>query len=235
MNKTLIFFATYNEYDNVEKLLIEILNLNLNLDILVVDDNSPDNTKKILKQYSKKFKNIRYIVRPSKLGLDTAHKLAFKYSIKNNYDFLVTMDADLSHNPKDIKRLLNKIKKYDFVIGSRYMKSGKNKMSGFRYVLSFFGNKFIKLFLNIKTVNEFTTSFRCFNVKKLKKINLNNIKASGYSFFMYCIYYFYKKKFKIGQIPIIFNDRVKGKSKIPRIEILRTLINLILIKFKIND
>ena len=233
MNKVLVFIPIYNEIENIEKLINNILKLNIKLDIFVIDDNSPDQSKLILKKICLKNKNVKFKNRKSKLGLDTAHREAFLYSIKMNYKYLITMDGDLSHDPIDIANFLKEIENNDFVIGSRYMIGGKNKMKGFRFLLSYFGNFLIKFLLKIKTLDEFTTSYRCIRVKKLKQININEIKAKGYSFFMNCIYIFHKNNFKISQIPIVFSDRLKGKSKIPKTEILRTLYNLILIKFKI--
>lgn len=235
MNRILLFLATYNERENIKILLDKILILNLELDIFVLDDNSPDQTKEILKDYSKKYKSIKFKIRNQKSGLDTAHMEAFNYSIQMGYEFLITMDADLSHDPLDIIRFLNEIKKNDFVIGSRYMKNGQNNMKGFRYYLSFFGNKLIKFILGINSIDEFTTSYRCIRVEKLKYLDLNKISATGYSFFMFTVYFFITNNLSVSQIPITFSDRHKGKSKIPKIEILRTLYNLFLIKFKKND
>lgn len=238
MKRILVFTATYNEKDNIENLVKKIFKYYKFLDILVIDDNSPDNTKNILYLLKKKYSNFNYIIRKKKLGLDTAHKEAFLYAIKKKYKYLITMDADLSHDPKEIKFFLNKINiGYDLVLGSRYMKGGRNEMSGFRLFLSFFGNKIIKFFLNISNIDEFTTSFRCFDVNTLKKINFNQITSKGYSFFMNTVYVFYFNNFRISQIPIIFKDRKKGKSKISKIEIFRTLSNLLYLKFtkKFND
>ena len=155
MNKILIFTATYNEKENIEKLLNKILDLNLGLDIYVIDDNSPDNTKDVLKKYSYKYKNIFFKIREKKLGLDSAHKEAFEYAIQKKYLTLITMDADLSHDPKGISLFLKEIKNKDFVIGSRYMK-GKNNMKISRYLLSYLGNKLIKYLFDINNIDEFT-------------------------------------------------------------------------------
>ncbi len=131
-NKILIFSATYNEAKNIENFLNSIEELNLALDILLIDDNSPDGTWKIIQEYSKSKKNIHLIVRNKKEGLDTAHKIAYEYSIKNNYDFLITLDADMSHDPKVIPKFIDELKTNAFVLGSRYIKGGKCNMNGFR-------------------------------------------------------------------------------------------------------
>ena len=144
------------------------------------------------------------------------------------------MDADLSHDPNKIPQFLKNIKKFDCVVGSRYIKGGRNDLKGYRYLISKFGNIFIKKMLNIN-LSEYTTSYRCFNLTKLKKFNLNNVKAKGYSFFMYTIFLLDKKGYSIKEIPIIFYERRHGNSKIPKFEIFRTLITLLFIKLKILD
>tara|TARA_B100001027_G_C16244803_1_gene321284 strand:+ start:383 stop:1093 length:711 start_codon:yes stop_codon:yes gene_type:complete len=225
MNKILIFTATYNEKENI-KYLIESLNeLNLDIDILVIDDLSPDKTWEILRELEKKIINLKVIVRNYKSGLDTAHKLAFDYAIKHKYEKFISMDADLSHNPNEIPKMLDILNTSSFVIGSRYIKGGKCEMSGHRLALSIVGNKFIKKVLKIDC-NEFTTSYRGFNLSKLKGFNLNMINSKGYSFFMETIYRLNKVGVNINEIPIHFKNRKYGYSKIPSIEILRTLKNL---------
>ena len=230
MNKTLIFTATYNESENIKKFLDIVDDLNLNADILVVDDNSPDNTSKIIQEYSKSKKNIHLITRNSKEGLDTAHKMAYEYSRRNNYEFLITLDADLTHDPKKIPDFINELNTNSFVIGSRYMEGGKTDMKGLRLFLSFFGNKFIKFILNINC-SEFTSSFRGFNLTKLEDFDLKIISSKGYSFFMETLYQVNKKGIVIREIPIYAKQRDKGKSKIAKIEIIRTFINLFKLKF----
>tara|TARA_Y200000002_G_C22605015_1_gene631192 strand:- start:396 stop:1100 length:705 start_codon:yes stop_codon:yes gene_type:complete len=229
-NKTLIFTATYNESGNIEVFIEKILRLNLQTDILIIDDNSPDETWKIIENYQKKESNIFLIKREKKLGLDTAHKTAFNYANNNDYDYLITLDADLSHDPSVISYFIEELKTNPFVIGSRYIKGGKNEMSIDRYLLSFFGNKLIKYLLKIES-DEFTTSYRGFDLKKLKNFDINNVESKGYSFFMETIYLIHKSGLGIKQIPIKFKHRQIGSSKIPKIEILRTLKNLFLIKF----
>ena len=143
-NKILIFSATYNEVRNIENFLNSIEELNLALDILLIDDNSPDNTWKKIQEYSKNKENIHLIIRNKKEGLDTAHKIAYEYSIKNNYDLLITLDADLSHDPRMIPLFLKELETNAFVLGSRYIKGGKNNMKKIRFLLSYYGNKLIK-------------------------------------------------------------------------------------------
>jgi len=229
-NNILIFTATYNERENIRDLLNSIDKLKLELDILIIDDNSPDQTSEIIKQYNLEKNNIKLIVRNKKEGLDTAHKLAFKYSIENNYEHLITLDADLSHDPKEIPAFIKELNDNDFVIGSRYMKGGGADMKGIRLFLSYFGNKFIKFIFNINC-NEFTTSYRGFNLKRFKNFDFQNISSKGYSFFMEMVYLIHKEGLSIKEIPIYFKNRIKGQSKLPIIEIFRTFVNLFKLKF----
>ena len=223
--KLLIFTATYNEAENIKSLIYKIRKYNPNAHILIIDDNSPDGTGKIVKNISKNKKNLKLITRTNKKGLDSAHKLAYKFALKNKYNYLITMDADFSHDPKIIKNFLKFLPKFSFVIGSRYIKGGKCLMKGKRLLLSKYGNLFIRKVLGIK-LSEFTTSYRGFNLKNLKNFNLDQINSKGYSFFMGTVIEIYVRKFSIKEIPIIFRDRSKGVSKIPKFEIFRTLKNL---------
>ena len=230
-SKILIFSATYNESKNITLLLNYIEELNLNLDILIIDDNSPDKTYELVEDLKKKINNIFLIKRSHKLGLDTAHKEAYEFALANKYEYLITMDADLSHDPKEISNFVKYLENHEFVIGSRYMVGGECLMSRKRLIISKYGNLFIKLILNLNC-NEFTSSYRGFNLLKLKNFHLNLIREKGYSFFMGTVHHICSKKFTYIEIPIIFKDRQKGESKIPKIEIFRTLINLFKLKLK---
>ena len=228
--RILVFTATYNEIENIKELINGITRYLPRSSILIVDDNSPDKTSEVVKELRKKNHSINLIEREKKLGLDTAHKIAFRYAVKNNFDYLITMDADLSHHPKELPEFIKNLKNYPFVIGSRYVFGGKCLMKGTRLMMSKFGNKLIKIISQIKS-NEFTTSFRGFDIKNLKDFDLNNVKTKGYSFFMGTLFELEKNNISIKEIPITFYDRKKGVSKIPRIEILRTLKNLVLLSF----
>jgi len=199
--------------------------------LLIIDDNSPDKTADEIELLQKKFENIILIKRSGKLGLDSAHKEAYDFAIKNDYDYLITMDADFSHDPNEIKNFVKNLEVYQFVIGSRYIEGGKCLMSGRRLFMSKFGNLIMKNFLQINC-NEFTTSYRGFNLKRLKNFHLNLITTKGYSFFMGTIFEIFKKEFTVKEIPITFADREKGYSKIPKLEIFRTLVNLLILRFK---
>ena len=229
--KILVFTATYNEKENIEKLILSIReNLPLST-ILIIDDNSPDGTSDIIKKLQVKIKNLDLLVRDKKSGLDSAHKKAFEYAKKNNFNYLITMDADFSHDPKELSKFVKNLASNSFVLGSRYINGGKCIMKGSRLILSSLGNKFIKMISGIKS-NEFTTSYRGFNLDRLENFDLNNVNCKGYSFMMGTIFELYKINIAIKEIPIVFKDRSKGKSKIPRFEIFRTLKNLLIFYFK---
>jgi len=228
MNKNLVFTATYNEVDNISNFLDIVLKIP-NIDILIVDDNSPDKTGDVIEQYQKNNKNLFLITRKGKEGLDSAHKIGFNFAKEKNYENLITIDADLSHDPKMIPQFLDALNDKPFIIGSRYMKGATNDMKFFRYTLSYVGNKVIKFVLNIDS-DEFTSSFRGFALNKLNNFDINNVKTKGYSFFMATIHLINKLGYKINQIPLQFKDREEGVSKIPKIEIFRTLKNLLLLK-----
>ena len=191
---------------------------------------SKNTSEKILK-LQMEYKNLFLIKRNGKLGLDSAHKEGYQYALKNNYDYLITMDADLSHDPNEIENFINNLENYEFVIGSRYMEGGKCLMKKRRLFMSKYGNLLIKFILKINC-SEYTSSYRGFNLKKLNDFNLDLVKTKGYSFFMGTIFEIDKRKYAIKQIPITFADRAKGYSKIPRLEIFRTLKNLLIISIK---
>ena len=223
--RILVFTATYNEIENIRELVNGIQKNLPKASILIIDDNSPDKTQEVIKELKKKNENLFLIEREKKLGLDSAHKAGFNYAIENNFDYLITMDADLSHDPKELPEFVKNLKDSPFVIGSRYVSGGKCLMTGFRLVMSKFGNQIIKTVSGIKS-SEFTTSFRGFDVKNLKNFNLMNVKTKGYSFFMGTLFELEKDNIGIKEIPITFYDRKKGISKIPKVEIFRTLKNL---------
>ena len=223
--RILVFSATYNEIENIRELISGIQKNLPNASILIIDDNSPDKTQDVIKELKKKNDNLFLIERGGKLGLDSAHKSAFTYAIENNFDYLITMDADLSHDPRELPEFVKNLENFSFVIGSRYVNGGKCLMKGSRLIMSKLGNQTIKIVSGIKS-NEFTTSYRGFNIKNLKNFNLNEVKSNGYSFFMGTLFELEKNNIEIKEIPITFYDRRKGVSKIPKVEIFRTLKNL---------
>ena len=226
LHRNLIFTATYNEKDNIEELLTAIWQVMPNTDVIVVDDQSQDGTGALLDKIASSNPHLRVIHRPDKLGLGMAHHFAMIYAIKHGYDALVTMDADHSHNPKDIPRLLAKLSEADFVIGSRYMPGGSCDYSGYRRFVSVSATIGARLLLGIP-LHEFTTSFRAFRLSALRKANFLKLHNHGYSFFMESIFRLKQAGLKLVEIPIHFEDRKAGISKIPRFEILHGMWKLL--------
>jgi len=223
--KKLVFFATYNEAGNVASMIERITASTPDADILVVDDNSKDGTLDILEYIARP--NLKVIVRSGKLGLGTAHLLAWKYAIAHGYDVLVTMDGDHSHDPADIPRLIDGLKPgVDLVIGSRYAKGGACDYTGYRLRVSQAANIAARLLLGIK-LTEFTTSFRVFRVSRLSDIDFQTLVVGGYSFFLAVIVQAHRHGLKLDERPIHFHERNAGVSKIPPLEIFRGMANLL--------
>lgn len=223
--KVLVFTATYNESLNIKNLIDEIFKYVPQVDILVVDDNSPDGTGKILDDLVAQNSKIKVIHRKGKLGLGTAHVQGMEYSVKNNYDVLVTMDADFSHHPKYLPTMLSLMDKNDFVIGSRYVKGGGLGYGLIRTTISKTANFLARLLLSIK-LKECTTSYRGFSRDLLVKILNSKIDSTGYSFFFEMVYLVSKLTTKVTEFPIYFADRVAGESKISKQEIYRGITTL---------
>ena len=229
-----ILLPTYNEALTIQNML-EAIRTNIPdetmYEIIIVDDDSPDGTNEIANSYFEKLENIikhNVHVRKNKRGLSSAVIDGMKIA---SGKYVLVMDSDFSHPPEMIRKMYSKITSddLDIVIGSRYVLGGKCLMKGKRLIFSKYGNLLIKHVLKINC-NEFTTSYRGFNLKKLNSFHLNLVTTKGYSFFMGTVNEISKKNFNIKEIPIIFKDRSRGYSKIPKIEILRTLKNLFLLK-----
>ena len=227
--KVLVFTATYNERENIAPLIGEIYKIIPSADILVLDDNSPDGTGVLLNELADANPLIKVIHRKGKMGLGTAHSLAMIYAIKHGYDYLVTMDADHSHSPADIPRLLSRLcdaaSEADFVIGSRYMPGGSCDYGGYRKFLSVGGNWLTRTVTGIP-LHEFTTSFRAFRVDKLAQSNFGWVENGGYSFFLEVAIRLHRAGLDVAEVPIHFYDRNAGDSKIPKLEIFRGIKKL---------
>ena len=214
--KVLVITPTYNESKNILLLVEKIKNISSDSDILVVDDNSPDGTAKIVKNLLKNRNDIFLIERPGKMGLGTAYITGFKWAIDNNYDIVIQMDADLSHNPKDIKRMLEEIEKNDLIIGSRYVDGvNVNNWPMSRLLLSYFANIYSRLITGMP-IYDSTGGFKCYRIDVLKNIPFNLIKSEGYSFQIETTFYSWKNNYKIKEIPIVFTDRTIGESKMTK-------------------
>jgi dolichol-phosphate mannosyltransferase len=225
MKKVLIFTATFNEALNIENLIKEIFHYVPQVDILVIDDNSPDGTGKILDKLAADNSQVKVIHRVGKLGLGTAHISGMEYALKNNYDGVVTMDADFSHHPKYLPELLKLLETHDFVIGSRYVKGGGLGYGFVRTFISKTANFLARLLLSIK-LQECTTSYRGFKKDLLEKLLKKKISSTGYSFFFEMVYLVSGITKNVTEFPIYFADRVAGESKISKQEIIRGVTTL---------
>jgi dolichol-phosphate mannosyltransferase len=214
--RSLIIIPTYNELDNIKKIIPDILERYEDVDVLVVDDNSPDGTGNYVEQLTQESNRIKLMKRPSKMGLGTAYITGFKYALQNGYDYIFEMDADYSHDPKEIKNFLDAIKNHDLVLGSRY-KTGVNVINWpmQRLLLSYFANSYTR-FVTGLPVRDATGGFKCFRRKVLESIDLDSIKSNGYAFQIEMTFKAFKKGFRIFEIPIIFIDRFQGTSKMSK-------------------
>lgn len=211
--KTLCIIPTYNEIENIAKILNEIRALPVNVDVLIVDDNSPDGTATIVKNEMQSDNHLFLLERPGKLGLGTAYVAGFKWALINGYKIIIQMDSDFSHDPKEIPNFLEAITDADLVIGSRYLK-GFNVVNWplRRKILSYGANFYSRLITRIP-LKDATGGFKCFRQEVLEVIDLTQIKSSGYSFQIEINFKAWKKGFKLKEIPIIFVDRSAGNSK----------------------
>lgn len=209
-----IVIPTYNEKGNIEKLLSQIFNLEIeNLNVLVVDDGSPDGTGKIVENLRKVYTNLEILHRNKKQGLGMAYIAGFKEALARGADFVLQMDADLSHDPKYIPQLLKAVEHKDLVLGSRYTKGGGvTNWNLARRLVSRFGNIYTKVVLGLP-YSDLTGGFKCYRASTLKKIISFEISSLGYSFQIETVYLAHKLKYSIGEIPIIFTERTIGKSK----------------------
>jgi len=231
-NKIFVVIATYNEKDNLEKLVKEIFSLPIkNLAIIVVDDGSPDGTGKIADELAKNYA-LEVIHRTGKLGLGSALITGFKRAIEKGATLIVSLDADFSHNPQDIPRLLLQSQAgFDIAIGSRKIAGGGVVgWSAWRRFCSAGAMRLSRLFLGLKTY-DVTTNFRSYKKEALLAINYEKVKSNGYSFFEETIYLAEKANLKIKEVPVIFNDRTHGKSKLSRKEIFNFFITILRLRF----
>jgi dolichol-phosphate mannosyltransferase len=214
--KTLVIIPTYNELDNVQKLIPDILEHYPEFNILIVDDGSPDGTGNFVKEVSLKDERVKLLEREKKMGLGTAYVAGFRYMLANGYDLAIQMDADFSHDPKMLKNFLEASESNDLVIGSRYI-TGVNVINWplRRLLLSYFANIYSRTITGIP-VKDCTGGFKCFKRKVLESINLDKIRSNGYSFQIEMNYKAWKNGFKLIEIPIIFVDRIFGHSKMSK-------------------
>ncbi|MBA2612465.1 MAG: polyprenol monophosphomannose synthase [Bacteroidetes bacterium] len=215
MGKNLVIIPTYNEIENIDKMVRAVFSLTREFELLIVDDGSPDGTANKVKELQKEFPGKLHIEeRKGKLGLGTAYIHGFKWALASDYDYIFEMDCDFSHDPKDLVRLLEACEtKADVAVGSRYCKGGKISNWPFgRILMSYFASVYVRFILWIP-VKDTTAGFKCYKRKVLETINLDAIRFMGYAFQIEMKYRAYKKGFKIVEVPIMFTDRVLGESK----------------------
>ncbi len=212
-SNVLIIVPTYNERENIGLLITEIKTLLPTAHVLVVDDNSPDQTSSYVKELSKTFEGIFVLDRPKKEGLGKAYIAGFRWALDKKYEIIFEMDADFSHDPKYLPDFLKAVENSDLVIGSRYIQ-GVNVVNWpmSRLLLSYFANLATRIITGVPVL-DCTGGFKCFRRNVLETINLNKIDSSGYSFQVEVNYMAWKNKFVIKEIPIVFTDRKRGVSK----------------------
>ncbi|WP_452222392.1 polyprenol monophosphomannose synthase [Lacinutrix salivirga] len=234
MQDAIVIIPTYNEIENIEAIIHAVFSQSIAFDVLVVDDNSPDETYKKVEVLQEQYKNRLFLeVRSEKAGLGTAYIHGFKWCLKRSYEYVFEMDADFSHNPKDLERLYNtcKIDGADVAIGSRYIK-GVNVVNWplSRVILSYGASFYVRLITGMK-IKDATAGFVCYKRKVLETLNLDAIKFVGYAFQIEMKFKSYLKKFKIIEIPVVFTDRIKGKSKLSSNIISEAIFGVITMKF----
>jgi len=226
--KVLVFTPTYNESQNIEVWLKKVDSLSPQSDILIVDDSSLDGTTQILLAKKKTNPRLHVIIRAEKSGIGSAHLLALKEAFNKNYDLLITLDADLSHDPGDIPRFIEASSNNNYVVGTRNH-GGGNEMVGWRLVLSKGANQICRILLPTG-LSEYTTAFRCYDRKAMKFLITNSPKSTGYAYFIELTELLHRSGLILSEIPIIFKNRKKGVSKIPNLQVLLSgfqILNLV--------
>jgi dolichol-phosphate mannosyltransferase len=215
MGKNLVIIPTYNEIENIDKMIRTVFSLPREFELLIVDDGSPDETAVHVKKLQAEFPGKLHLEeRRGKLGLGTAYIHGFKWALARDYDFIFEMDCDFSHNPADLVRLLEACEtKADVAIGSRYCKGGKiTNWPLDRILMSYFASLYVRIVLWLP-VKDTTAGFKCYRRKVLESIGLDSIRFMGYAFQIEMKYRAYKKGFKLVEVPIMFTDRILGVSK----------------------
>jgi dolichol-phosphate mannosyltransferase len=233
VEKISIIVPTYNEKSNIEELVKLIFSLGIaNLEIIVVDDNSPDGTGDLIEGLKSKYQNLEIIHRTKQRGYGLSCIDGFRKAINEKVDLILTMDADFSHDPKYLSELIKNAEKFDVVIESRYIEGGGiNNWNFFRRILSKFGNLYARFILNMP-IHDLTGGFRCYQRRVLESIIFDDLTSINYSFLTEIIYRVYKNGFKIKEIPIIFTERKLGKSKFNFKIFFEAFIKVLTLRFK---
>ncbi|WP_348823815.1 polyprenol monophosphomannose synthase [Flavobacterium aestuarii] len=235
MNNCIVIIPTYNEIENIESIIRAVLSQHKPFHVLVIDDNSPDNTAAKVVMLQEEYNGRLFLEkRTQKSGLGTAYVHGFKWALKNNYDFVFEMDADFSHNPNDLEKLYDACHfgDADLAIGSRYV-TGVNVVNWplSRVLMSYFASVYVRMITGMK-IHDATAGFVCYKRIVLESINLDKIRFVGYAFQIEMKYRTYCKKLTIAEVPIIFTDRTKGQSKMSNSIIVEAVFGVILLRLK---
>lgn len=217
MQRALVIIPTYNESENLPRLVPSVLSRDERLEILVVDDNSPDGTGRLAEEIAAAEPRVHVLHRAGKLGLGTAYLAGFKWGIERGYDILFEMDADFSHDPTHLPQFLEAIQDYDLVLGSRYL-HGRVTVVNWpmgRLLLSYFANSYARWVTGLP-IADATGGFKCFRRQVLEAIDLDRVESNGYAFQIEMSFRAWKKGFRLGEIPIMFVDRDLGESKMSK-------------------
>jgi len=235
MNDSIVIIPTYNEIENIENIIRAVFSLPKPFHVLIVDDNSPDNTGAKVIELQREFQGKLFLeVRLKKAGLGTAYVHGFKWALRQNYEYVYEMDADFSHNPADLERLYEACHSNgaDLAIGSRYV-TGVNVVNWplSRVLLSYFASVYVRMITGMKIMDA-TAGYICYRRSVLEKINLDRIKFIGYAFQIEMKYRAFAKKFVIQEVPVIFTDRTKGQSKMSGAIIKEAIFGVISLRFR---
>ena len=232
LDKAVVIIPTYNEISNIEKMLITLNNLHPTLNVLIIDDGSPDGTAQVVKSFQSKKQNLHILERTGKLGLGTAYIKGFKWALKNGYDAFITMDCDFSHEPEAIPTFTQRIGEYDLVVGSRYI--GGIRIMNWpmqRLLLSYFASIYARIITGIP-FSDSTGGFNCYSRKALTSINLDKIFSIGYAFQIELKYKIWSLGLPSFENPITFFERTVGNSKMSRKIILEAVVNVFRLRIK---
>ncbi len=230
--KIMAMLPTYNEAENIKPLIEEILSLRDDMEVVVVDDNSPDGTWRIVKEMSESNQRVHLVHRVNEKGRGSAGIAGFLYAVENDADYIVEMDADFSHNPKYIPIFIEKIQDCDVVIGSRLIKGGGEVGRNFiRTIITTFANLYIRVMLGLK-IKDCTSGYRCFKKEVLASIGLDKMDSNGPAIVQEVLYACKKKGFKMVEVPILFENRRFGKSTFNTKIMLQGLISVL--KFRLR-
>jgi dolichol-phosphate mannosyltransferase len=234
MSDSVVIIPTYNELENIEKMIRKIISLSEPIDILVVDDNSPDGTGLVVQSLQNEFQGRLFLIqRPGKQGLGTAYVQGFYWAIERRYQFIIEMDADFSHNPEDLPRLIDACKRgnNDVAIGSRYI-TGVNVVNWpmSRVLLSYFASKYVRFVTGMK-IHDTTAGFVCYKIDALKTILREPIRFVGYAFQIEMKFKAWKYRYRIVEVPIIFTERAAGTSKMSGKIVREAILGVLQLKF----